>query len=381
MLALFGPSARLSTTDPMNLPRPRAASSALFASLILLAGASTAGAQEPPTPPPPLVPPKGAETTPAVEAAKGPESKVVEIDGHVITEADVEKRFLMIVAERTQGRSLPPAELEAARAQFRPTIIEDLIDDHLLDLEVASSELTVSDADLMEILELGLDTQLMRSGLTRADLAARLETQGKTIADALAVQVADPEFRRVVLHKRLLEGVYAEELAVTDEEIDARYTSELGTIYTQPAMVRASHILLGTPGMAGEERTKAQAEAERVRGECVAEGADFAALAKQYSTGPSGPQGGDLGFFPREGGMVEPFAAAAFALKVGEVSEVVETQFGYHVIKCTDRREENVIPKEAAAPGIREQILFERLAPLRTQHLEKLRKAAKITYA
>ncbi len=101
--------------------------------------------------------------------------------------------------------------------------------------------------------------------------------------------------------------------------------------------VEASHILIGFQGTSDQAtRTKEEALelATKVRAEAVADGADFAELARKYSEGPSGPGGGSLGEFGR-GRMVPPFDAAVFALEVAEVSEPVLTQFGYHIILRT----------------------------------------------
>ena len=90
--------------------------------------------------------------------------------------------------------------------------------------------------------------------------------------------------------------------------------------------VKASHILV-----------KTEEEAKKLLEE-IKNGADFAKLASEHSMCPSGRDGGDLRFFGR-GMMVKPFEDAAFALKKGEVSEPVETQFGWHLIKLTDIKE------------------------------------------
>ena len=109
----------------------------------------------------------------------------------------------------------------------------------------------------------------------------------------------------------------------------------------RPEEVSASHILISFKGADRADgdvtRTKeeAKAEAERIRKLIVDEGKDFAEMAREHSNGPSKSKGGDLGKFNFEG-MVPPFSEAAFALDVGAVSEVVETGFGFHVIKRTE---------------------------------------------
>ena len=104
--------------------------------------------------------------------------------------------------------------------------------------------------------------------------------------------------------------------------------------YSTPEQVRASHILLKTEGK-DDAAVKKQAEELLAK---VKAGADFAELAKKYSEDEaSKAKGGDLDFF-RKGQMVPEFDKAAFAMKPGEISDLVKTQFGYHIIKVVDKK-------------------------------------------
>jgi peptidyl-prolyl cis-trans isomerase D len=127
-------------------------------------------------------------------------------------------------------------------------------------------------------------------------------------------------------------------VAVNDSELEAYYGQHRAE-YDQPAEVRASHLLIRFEANASDEqKLAAKLKAENLRSEAV-RGGDFAALARKHSEDPgSAAQGGDLGFF-KAGMMVKPFEDAAFGLKVGDLSQPVETPFGYHLIKVTDRRE------------------------------------------
>ena len=119
--------------------------------------------------------------------------------------------------------------------------------------------------------------------------------------------------------------------AISDEDIEAFYRQNYSR-YSVPEQRHARHILIKTSAEDSEDTlsTKKQ-KAEQILA-LARSGEDFAALAKQYSEGPTGPKGGDLGFFSR-GRMVKPFDDAVFALKEGEISDIVETQFGFHIIK------------------------------------------------
>ena len=128
-----------------------------------------------------------------------------------------------------------------------------------------------------------------------------------------------------------------EKAALTDEELESFYRSNIGR-YTMPEQRSARHILIKTSeGDSEDVLAEKRNRAAQVL-ELAGSGEDFAALAKQYSEGPTGPRGGDLGSFTR-GRMVKPFDDAVFALKEGETSDIVETRFGFHIIKL-----EKIVP-------------------------------------
>jgi len=126
------------------------------------------------------------------------------------------------------------------------------------------------------------------------------------------------------------------QVEVTDEEIKSRYESDLAS-YQQPEQRHARHILFKVAeGDADAVRAEKKKKAEEVL-VLASQGNDFAALAEEYSEGPTKAQGGDLGFFPR-GRMVPSFDEAVFSMQAGDVSELVETPFGYHIIMLEEIR-------------------------------------------
>jgi peptidyl-prolyl cis-trans isomerase C len=123
---------------------------------------------------------------------------------------------------------------------------------------------------------------------------------------------------------------------LSDADIKKYYDEN--KVFFDKVMVRASHILIRVPAHAKPaEREAVRAKLLALRKEIVAGKLDFADAAKKYSECPTCKNGGDLGFFPRKGAVQEPFAKAAYALNKGQVSDVVETDYGLHLIKVVDR--------------------------------------------
>lgn len=139
-------------------------------------------------------------------------------------------------------------------------------------------------------------------------------------------------------------------------------------------MVRASHILIDTRLMESpEELSKAKQKIYDIK-EKLDGGADFGVLAKQFSGCPSAEKGGDIGFFPRKGAVVEAFAETAFKLKPGDVSDPIKTEFGWHIIKVTDRKEAKKVEYEDVREQVKENYIEEETGKL----LQRLRQEAKI---
>ena len=148
-----------------------------------------------------------------------------------------------------------------------------------------------------------------------------------------------------------------EDLEISDDEMRTYYENNIDK-FSQQEQVKASHILLETEEKAKEILAKLEA------------GEDFAALAKEFSTGPSGETGGNLGFFGA-GKMVPAFEEAAFTMEVGEVSDPVKTRFGYHIIKVTDRKEAIVKEYEDVKSKIKDTLAMKKKADIVVELIKK----------
>lgn len=194
----------------------------------------------------------------------------------------------------------------------------------------------------------------------RADYKARLEL------------AKERELANVAVQAVIIEGVKASE-----DDIKAEYQKNREQ-YKVDEQVKASHILIKIDAtMSPAQKAGAKAEAERILKD-VLNGADFAELAKKYSASPDGQQkGGDLGWFTKAT-MVPQFAEAAFSGEEGKiVPNVVETQFGYHIIKVTGKRAAGYQPVEEVKDQIEQQLLNNKRMEKYNSWMDELKKKYK----
>jgi peptidyl-prolyl cis-trans isomerase C len=246
--------------------------------------------------------------------------------------------------------------------------VENLINQSLL-LEEASRKGTQPEQKLMDD----------RYNETVARFSSPEEFQGALNSMGLTKEAFQEEIKEDMMIEALLDEQLKDLKKVSAEEVSAFYRDHPES-FRSPEQVRASHILFAVDeGATDEQRAQKRLELAALKGE-IEKGADFGQLAGERSDCPSKARGGDLGYFER-GKMVKPFSDAAFAMKVGDTSEIVETQFGYHLIKVTDHQE----PKTATLDEVKGQIenLLNRQAKDKAvgAYVDKLRESAKIQYA
>ncbi|MCF6150020.1 MAG: hypothetical protein E3K37_15310 [Candidatus Kuenenia sp.] len=276
---------------------------------------------------------------------------VATINGEDITQAEVER-----VLNRFKNQ-IPPDRIASVEKQ----VLEGLVAQKLFLQFIKEKKITVGDDVLNAELDKVREDIQMNPGLAGKSLEEVLESHGSTVED----------LKRDIIISMSLEKFFAADVA--DEKV-REYFEKNKQIY-DGTEVKASHILVDTRNAQSEEDLKkAKAKIDKIKSE-VAEGKkDFAKLAEEYSDCPSAKKGGDLGYFQRKGQMVEPFAAVAFALKVGEVSDVVQTQFGYHIIKVTDIKQGEEVNFDDLKPEIKLDMLKQNADAL----LNRLKQQAKI---
>jgi parvulin-like peptidyl-prolyl isomerase len=205
------------------------------------------------------------------------------------------------------------------------------------------------------------------------DLEAGLKEQGKSMAEFLRDSHHTLDQLKAEIAEYLGWMAYTTQ-KVTDADVE-RYYRENKDVFDKVS-VRASHIMLRLPQNATEaDKAKARATLQQIRAKLVSDPrADFAEMAKQHSQDPQAQKGGDLGWFPRKWVFEESFSKAAFALQVGQISDVVESEFGLHLIKVTERKPGEKSDFAKIKPAVRDFYLED----LRQQILAEQRKTARI---
>jgi peptidyl-prolyl cis-trans isomerase C len=291
-----------------------------------------------------------------------PSDPMVRVNGTTITRLELDRAVKVMLAQNQVQQPLPPELLQQAQ-------------DAAL-AQLTSAELLYQEAAKLEIKD--LEKQITdKLALNRAKFSSDADFEKALKGVDMTPKDMHEFTRKDIVISNFIDKQFAAKMTVSDAEAQKFYDDNQEKYFKKPESARASHILIGSDEKASpEDRKKAKEKAEALL-KRVKAGEDFAALAKSDSTCPSASQGGDLGNFTR-GQMVPPFESAAFALKKGEVSGVVETQFGYHIIKLTDKQEATTEKFADVKAKIVEFLKREKTQNAVVELVAKLRTTAKI---
>jgi peptidyl-prolyl cis-trans isomerase C len=280
---------------------------------------------------------------------------IARVNGEAISRADFEEAVQEVEAQA--GGPVPADQ----RDRVLRGVLDELVAYRLLVQESRSRGTTVPDTDV------DARIQTIRQQFPTSEAFQQVLEQRNTTQEELRADI-----REDMVVAKMLDGQLGPITPVTAAQLNDFYVQNPDQ-FRQAERVRASHILIQFPPNADA------AAKEQVRSRVatilkeVQAGKDFAALAKQYSQDGSAAQGGDLGYFER-GQMVPPFESAAFALQPGQTSDLVETQFGYHIIRVTEKQAARTMTLEEVRPQL-EQFLQTRTRQEQTQAFVETLKA------
>jgi peptidyl-prolyl cis-trans isomerase C len=246
---------------------------------------------------------------------------------------------------------------------FNIRLLDQMIDRKLMAQEAKAAGVTIPDTIVTNVLdqfvrqfggEQQVDQMLAPMGLTRDDFRNAIQ-------------------RDLTIRKYVDEKITTS-IVVADADVRAFYDQNPDMFAGQDSVHVRHIILLSHEGDQDQQKSDRLAQMKAIRTRAL-NGEDFAELARQYSQDNVAQQGGDLGYFPR-GMMVKPFEDAAFALKKGQISDVVETQFGLHLIKCVDKKSARPVPFEEAKARIDMLLKQRQLSTELQNRLQKSRDAA-----
>lgn len=314
------------------------------------------------------------ETTPIATPAPAPDAAVVTVNGEEITEQRLNAAVdLQVQRAGSQLANMPAAIVDRFKQQMRQRVIDGLVAETLVDQQIKAANIVVTDEQVVAAIEAQGAKQ--SPPITVDNFKAMVEAQGGNFDEVKS------QYKANMARQQFLETQWAGKIDVNDTAVQAYY-DENPKEFEQPEQLQASHILIKPVADANdpnEAKATAKAKAEQLLTQ-LKDGADFAELAQANSDCPSAKNGGDLGLFGRSQ-MVKPFEEAAFALQPGEMSDLVETQFGYHIIKVTDRKEARTSPFEEAKADIFEKLTGQKKRQFAEEYLRSLKENATIVYA
>jgi len=231
------------------------------------------------------------------------------------------KPYLQKIEETYQGN-----DKAIVIKQTKDAILQRLIDNLLIEYEAKKRGTNIKDEDVMNVLK----DMLTRQNLEMKDYLKKLEKEGTPL------EAVKSEIRSQLMRMRLMRLEVKSKILVSDQEIGEYYDRHRDE-YEGKEAVRIKQILLLIPANSSAAAVaKLKEDAGKIQKRAVG-GESFDALAAKYSQGPAAAQGGDVGFIEK-GGMIPEIEKAAFSLPQGQVSSVIQSSVGFHIIKVVDKR-------------------------------------------
>lgn len=282
-----------------------------------------------------------------------------------VNDATIDRAEFERAVQTVESQAGGPVPAERRDAIYRQ-LLDQIVALKLLSQEAVAKKVDVPAADI-DAKMAQIKGQFPNEQAFTAALAERKMTPEKLRNDITQQMQA----------MKLVETQIGPTVTVTDADVTAFYTKNPDK-FQEPEAVHVAHILIRTPENAdAAAKKKARAEAEGVLAQ-LRKGGDFAALAKQHSQDPgSAANGGDLNFVPR-GQTVPAFEQAAFALKPGQLSGVVESPFGFHIIKMIAHRDGRTVPLQEVKPQLEQFLKQQKLQEKTAAFVEQLKTKAKI---
>jgi len=312
--------------------------------------------------PTPAAAPSSADSAPA-PAAPSMELKdpVAVVNGEKITRTQLEEAFNNAV--QASGAKLddltPDQKMEGYRQLTDELIMDKLVSKAAEGVTVPQSEI---DAELAKI---------------KAQFPSEEEFTKQIVAAGQAPDKLGDSLKKMLQQQKWMESQIGGKTKATDEEAKKFYDTNTKE-FEQPETVKASHILILVNKDDSEDVAKEKLEVAKKAAARAKKGEDFTKLAKELSQEPGAKEsGGDLGFFPKDQ-MVPEFSEAAFAQKVGQISDPVRTQYGWHVIKVTDKKAAGTVPYDEVKKQLLAYLEKDKQRKAVQELLKSMRDSAKI---
>lgn len=298
----------------------------------------------------------------AADAPESAEGTVATVNGIDISRKDYDREVNLYKDRMARsGRPLDQQQVKVVSGQILDRMIETELlyqESRKQGVKIDSTEIEAQFSEIKQRFssEQEFSSAIDKMDMTEAGIRAQIE-RGLAINELVKTRISD-------------------NIKISEEESRKFYDSH-PELFQQPEQVKASHILIKVEQDAdAQKKTAAEKKIEKIQNR-LKKGEDFATLARENSEGPSATNGGDLGYFKR-GTMVKPFEDAAFALEVNQISDVVKTQFGYHLIKLVDRKPAQTLAYAEVKPKLVDHLKQQKVKLEVDTYLDGLKKTAKI---